>query len=158
MVSSSPGIKFSDAVRFDGSADDAVVIFYPHLDSAGIKEAFQVECFRQLPKTTWTCNVPEIRRYLSLDSQDHEVRVTGPISGDAAVAFIEATRKILPARVDANSDVPDTALKLSSYENTAHVVWVNFEGRANQLIKGWVREGGDPAQSDNWIVELWKPD
>ena len=155
MLSSSPGIKFADAIRLDGSEDIANVIFYPHLASAGIKEAYQVECFRQVPVTAWTCKAPEIRRYLSLDSQDYEVRVTGPISADAAVAFLEATRKLLPARDNANSDVPDTAMQLRSYPDSASAVWVNFEGRAHQIIIGRVTEGGDPALADDWVVELW---
>lgn len=158
MLSSSPGIKFAEAIRFEGSEDEAVVIFHPHQESGGIKEAYQAECFRQVPVAAWTCKAPEIRRYLSLDSQDYEVRVTGPISSDAAVAFLEATRRVLPARDDANSDVPDTAMKLSSFGDSAHVVWVNFEGRAHQVVKGRVAEGGDPALADDWVVELWSLD
>jgi len=153
LVSSSPGIKFADADRYNGSEDSAVVIYYPHLERAGIKEAFQVQCTRLVPDTRWTCDDVQIRRYLALDSQDYEVRVTGPIDSEAAVALIEATRKVLPVADNENSDVPVTAMLLSSYDDSAHVVWVNFAGEASLIIRGRVSAGGDPTRVDDWVVE-----
>lgn len=47
MLASSPGIKYARAHRSVHSRDVASVIFYPHSDSAGIKEAFQVSCGRK---------------------------------------------------------------------------------------------------------------
>ena len=153
LLSSSPGIKYAEATRIDRWSEDvADVIYYPHSESAGIKEAFQVACTRKIPNTAWTCEDATIRRYLALDTQDYEVRVRGSISSDAAIALIEATRTVLPVRAAATSDVPDTAMTLSSYDDSATVTWVNFEGRSHLIVKGWLAKGGDPARPENWIV------
>ena len=118
----------------------------------GPPQAFQVDCTRQVPNTAWACEEARIRRYLALDTQDFEVRVTGSISFDAAVALIEATRKVLPVRTANSSDVPDTAMTLSSYDDSGTVAWVNFEGRSHQIVRGRLTEGGDPARPQDWIV------
>lgn len=152
LLSSSPGIKYAEANRIGGSEDWAVVIYYPHSESAGIKEAFQVGCTRMTPNIDWTCEEATIRRYLTLDNQDFEVRVRGSISSDAAIALIEATRKVLPVRAADISDVPDTAMTLSSDGNSGTVAWVNFEGRSHQLVRGQLTEGGDPTRPQDWIV------
>ena len=151
LLSSSPGIKYAEASRWR-SEDSATVIYHPHSESAGIQQAFQVECTRQVPDTAWTCADAEIRRYLALDSQEFDVRVTGPIGSGAALALIEASRKLLPARVARPSDVPDTAMKLSSYDDGATVIWVNFEGNSYLMVEGQLAEGGDPTRPDDWIV------
>ena len=153
MLSSSAGIKYAEAFRYRGDEVWAVIIYYPHTENAGIKEAFQVNCLRNDAGTSWACEEAEIRRYLSLDSQGFEVRVTGPISSEAAMAFIEATRKALPAPTAWNADVPDTATMLSSYDGRGHVSWVNREGSASQVVKARLREGGDPTRVEDWIIE-----
>lgn len=153
LLSSSAGVKYAEATRLGESEDWATLIYYPHSEIAGIKHAFQVDCTRQVPNTAWTCDDATIRRYLTLANQDFEVRVTGSISSDAAVALIEATRKVLPVRTVDTSDVPDTAMTLSSYENSATVTWVNFEGRSHRRVRGRLTEGGDPAQPQDWLVE-----
>jgi hypothetical protein len=159
LLSSSPGIKFAEATRIDRWSEDvAGVIYYPHVESAGIKEAFQVGCSRKLPNTAWTCEDATIRRYLTLDTQDFEVRVRGSISSEAAIALIEATRRLLPVKSVDSDDVPDTAMMLSSYDNSATVSWVNFEGRSHLMVKGELAEGGDPARPEDWIVNTWIPD
>jgi hypothetical protein len=152
LLSSSPGIKYAEANRIGKAEDWAVVIYYPHSESAGMKEAFQVDCIRQVPNTAWTCEDATIRRYLALDTQDFEVRVRGPISSDAAIALIEATRKVLPVRTADVSDVPDTAMTLHSYDDSGTVAWVNFDGRSHQRVKGQLSEGGDPTRPQDWIV------
>lgn len=153
LLSSSPGIKYAEATRIDRWSEDiADVIYYPHFESAGIKEAFQVGCTRKIPNTAWTCEDATIRRYLTMDTQDFEVRVRGSISSDAAIALIEATRSLLPVRAADSSDVPDTAMTLSSYDDSATVVWVNFEGRSHLIVKGRLAEGGDPTRPEDWIV------
>ena len=153
LLSSSPGIKYAQADRIGGSEDWAIVIYYPHSESAGIKQAFQVDCTRAVPDTAWTCEDARIRRYLALDTQEFEVRVTGSISPLAAVALIEATRKALPARTADNSDVPDSAMTLSSHDDIGIVTWVNFEGHSHQIVKSRLIEGGDPTRSQDWIVD-----
>ena len=44
------------------STDIADVIYYPHAESEGVKQAFQVGCWRQEPSQSWTCDPAEIRR------------------------------------------------------------------------------------------------
>jgi len=158
LLSSSPGIKYAEADRYRGSEDWAIVIFYPHYANVGIKQAFQVECDRQVPNTAWTCEEATIRRYLALDTQDYEVRVRGPISSDSAIALIEASRKVLPVRSADTIDVPDTVMMLRSYDDSGTVTWVNFEGRAHLIVKGRLAEGGDPTQPDDWIVNKFDPE
>ena len=154
LLSSSPGIKFAEAIRTRGTEDWAVIIYYPHTESAGIKEAFQVDCTRLGPGTAWACEDADIRRYLALATQDYEVRVTGPISSTAAVALIESTRKLLPVRTAGIDDVPDTAMILSSHDDSASVTWVNFEGSSYQRVRGRLTESGDPTRPQDWIVDL----
>lgn len=154
LLSSSPGIKFAQASRIDRWSEDiADVIYYPHFESAGVKQAFQVGCTRKIPNTTWTCEDVIIRRYLALDTQVFEVRVRGLISSEAAIALIKATRKVLPVRTADNSDVPDTAMTLSSSDNSGSVTWVNFEGRSWLIVKGRLANGGDPTRPEDWIVD-----
>ena len=152
MLASSAGIKYAEAFHYRGGEVWAVIIYYPHTENAGIKEAFQVGCLRNEAGTGWACEDAEIRRYLSLDSQDFEVRVTGPISSEAAMAFIEATRKALPVATAWNADVPDTATILTSYDDHGHVGWVNREGSASQIVKARLREGGDPTRAEDWMI------
>jgi hypothetical protein len=156
LLSSSPGIKYAEATRIDRWSEDvADVIYYPHFESGGIKEAFQVACSRKIPNTAWTCEDATIRRYLTLDTQDFEVRVRGSISSEAAIALIEATRRLLPVKSADSDDVPDTAMTLSSYDVSATVVWTNFEGRSHLMVKGELVEGGDPTRPDDWIVNSY---
>ena len=153
LLSSSPGIKDAEAITMDRWSEDiAFVIYYPHSENAGIKQAFQVECARQASLKAWICEDATIRRYLALDTQDYEVRVRGSISSDAAIGLIEATRKVLPLVADDGIAVPDTVMQIFSDDDSATVVWVSFEGRSRLLMKGHLAEGGDPTQPDDWIV------
>jgi hypothetical protein len=81
LLSASPGVKdaWSSPAR-PGVTEGTVVIYYPHSEHHGIKEAFEAHCGRTYPEPTWTCDHVEIRRYLQLTSQDWEVRVRGEIS------------------------------------------------------------------------------
>ena len=151
LLSSSPGIKYADAGRIWGE-DFAIVIYHPHSEKSGIKQAFQVECTRKPPNKAWKCEDATIRRYLALDTQDYEVRITGPIGFSAAMALIEATGRVLPLVADDGIAVPDTVRNISSFEDSANVVWVNFEGDSSLFFNGHLVEGGDPARSDDWIV------
>lgn len=151
LLSSSPGIKVADASRVWGE-EIAFVVYHPHSEEAGIKQAFQIECARKPPNKTWNCEDVKIRRYLALATQDYEVRVTGPIGFNAAMALIAASRQILPLVADEGIAVPDTVRNISSFDDSANVVWVSFTGNSAILIQGHLAEGGDPAQPDNWIV------
>lgn len=151
LLSSSPGIKVADASRVWGE-EFAFVVYHPHSEEAGIKQAFQVECARKPPNKAWNCEDASIRRYLALATQDYEVRVTGPIGFSAAMALIEASRQVLPLVADEGIAAPDTVRNISSFDDSANVVWVNFEGNSAILIRGNLAEGGDPALPDDWIV------
>ena len=152
LLSSSPGIKVAEAWRSAGSEDIAAVFYYPHSENAGIKQAFQVDCSRQRLDVAWICEDARIRRYLTLDTQDYEVRITGPIGSNAAIALIEATREALPISADDAVVVPDTAMKISSYDDSATVAWVSFEGGSSLLMKAHLADGGDPNRPGDWIL------
>jgi len=152
LLSSSPGIKYANASRFGQSEDTATVIYYPHSENAGIKQAFQVACSRQAPHKAWKCEDAKIRRYLALDTQDYEVRITGPIEFNAAIALIEATREVLPLAADDGIAVPDTVMMISSYDDSATVTWISFQGIPGLTMTANLAEAGDPTQSDDWIV------
>ena len=151
LLSSSPGIKVADASRVWGE-EFAFVVYHPHSEEAGIKHAFQVECARKPPNKTWNCEDASIRRYLALATQDYEVRVTGPIAFSAAMALIEASKQVLPLVAHEGIAVPDTVRNISSFDDSANVVWVSFTGNSAILIQGHLAEGDDPAQPDSWIV------
>ena len=151
LLSSSPGIKVASASRVWGE-EFAFAVYHPHSEEAGIKQAFQVECARNPPTKAWNCEDASIRRYLALATQDYEVRVTGPIGFSAAMALIEASRQVLPLVADEGIAAPDTVRNISSFDDSANVVWVNFEGNSAILIEGHLAEGGDPTLPDDWIV------
>src|SRR5262245_33230529 len=77
ILASSPGIKAAFASRGPDTIQVANVIFYPHAETAGIKEAFQTVCRRESPDESWTCHPVRLRRYVKLENQDFELRVTG---------------------------------------------------------------------------------
>ena len=108
LLSSSSGIKFASAQRSVRSVDIADIIYYPHTETAGLKQAFQVHCQRQVPVESWTCGEAEIRAYLKLETQDFEVRVRGGIASDKALALIAATRHTIHSSAIEDSVMPET--------------------------------------------------
>jgi hypothetical protein len=68
------------------------------------------------------------------------------------MALIEATREALPISADDGIAVPNTAMIISSYDDSASVIWVSFEGRSRLMMKAHLAEGGDPTQPDDWTV------
>ena len=158
LVSSSPGIKAAGASRNVRLIDDAYVIYYPHSESGGIKEAFQVSCSRHATVKTWTCEDVEIRRYLSLDSQEFEVRITGPIESLAAISLIEAARKALPQRAEDGLVEPMTAIMVLPYRDGYLSTWHNVEGDGSLTMQARLREGGDPSEPKDWLAKSYEPD
>lgn len=152
LLSSSPGVKYADATQFDQAEISAIVIYYPHSESAGIKHAFQVECTSQAPEMAWECEDVKIRRYLALDTQDYEVRLTGPIEFNAAMALIKATGRAIRQSADDGVAVPDTVMMISSHENSATVSWTSFEGVPGVAMTANLSDDGDPTQPDSWVV------
>lgn len=155
LVSSAPGIKFAHAQRSVRSIDIASVIFLPHTESSGVKQAFQVRCVRQMPETRWTCEDPEIRRYLRLGSQDFEVRVSGGITNDGALALIEASRRFM---VTTPSSVYDTVIQvLPDGDGSLLVSWGTHAGSQELVMRAHLRTGSDQAQPENWQIRPFEP-
>lgn len=157
LLSSSPGIKVAGAQRSVRSTDIADIIYYPHAESAGIKQAFQVQCRRQIPIDSWTCSDAEIRRYLQLETQDFEVRITGDIGSEEALALISATRDAM--RVDAKdrSNTPQTAVMIFPYDDSYLVSWGSSEGYQELTIQARLSDGGDPANPNDWQANIYVP-
>ena len=164
MLSSSPGVKAAGATRhfnkFEFDLDDAWVIFHPHTETAGIKQAYQVSCSRHVPDTDWDCDDVRIRRYLTLETQSFEVRMSGPIESDAALALIEATRRALPSELEDGSATPETAINLipkadgSSYL----VVWGELEGYGTIMMEAHVLDGADASVPEGWLASVFTSD
>jgi hypothetical protein len=156
LLSSSPGIKFASAQRGMGSTDIASLIYFPHTESAGIKQAFQVRCLRNAPGEQWTCEDPEIRRYLRLDSQDFEVRVLDNIGTEQALALIQATRRAVQASGTIGSVLPETAIMILR-DGTDYVVsWGSLEGYEELEVRGRLKAGGNPAKAEDWVTVVVK--
>jgi hypothetical protein len=157
-LASSPGVKAAGAyLGGPGPTDGAYVLFYPHTETHGVKEALQVGCVREHASQTWTCDDVTIRRYVRLASQDFEVRVTGHISSEAALALIEGARRDLLASAT-GADLPSTAIMIQPLRDGGYLVdWGTREGYAKLTMRAELAEGGDPADSGAWharIVEL----
>ena len=156
LLASSPGIKYASADSA-GRSDDAEIIYYPHAESAGMKEAFQVHCQREMPSELWTCNQARIRRYLQLESQDFEVRVRGEIGSEGVLALIKATRDTLQASVNDGSIIPQTAIMVFQYNDSYLVTWGSSEGYGELMMQARLRDGGNPANSEDWQASIFKP-
>lgn len=157
LLSSSPGIKFASAQRSVRSTDVAAIVYFPHAESGGIKEAFQVRCVRQAPDELWKCDDAELRRYLQLDSQNFEVRVTADVGTEEALALIQATRKTVQTSATGASVVPETAIMILQDRNGYLVTWGSPEGYQKLMVRGHLRAGGNPAKPEDWQTRLFEP-
>ena len=156
VLSSSPGIKFASADRSRRKNDRANVLYYPHVEEAGVKEAFHVQCTRVVPETAWNCESPGIRRYVTLEGQDFEVRLTDGITFDPAMAMIEATRNALPDRLDDGSPAPRTAILIKAYEGAYMVFWGSPEGYMKLTMQAHLIDGADPADPGSWQANVYR--
>lgn len=156
LLSSSPGIKFASAQRSVRSTDIASIVYFPHAQSAGIKAAFQVRCLRHVPDELWKCDEVELRRYLQLDSQNFEVRVTGDIRTEEALALIEATRGTVQASATDSQVVPQTVIQIHPDRNGYLVSWGSPEGYQKLMVRGRLRAGGNPTQADDWQTQMFE--
>ena len=154
-LASSPGVKAAGAyLGGPGPTDGAYVVFYPHADSHGIKEAFQASCLRKRSTETWTCNDVTMRRYLSLPSQDFEVRVMGDLSSEAALALIEGSRRDLQAGTKI-ADLPSTAIIILPLTDGAYLIdWGTKEGYAKVTMRAELAHGGDSSDPDAWHTRI----
>jgi hypothetical protein len=160
LVSSSSGIKHASAQRSVRSTDIANILYFPHTERSGVKQAFQVRCVRQPPGKQWLCEDPEIRAYLKLDSQDFEVRVSVPVTIQEALALIEATRATVQRSRPMGTAIPRTAISISPADSSYSsylVSWGNAEGQHELTIDARLRSGGDPTETDGWQTSVWEP-
>jgi hypothetical protein len=155
VLSSSRGVKAAYAQRSVRSTDIASIVFYPHAESDGMKQAFQVRCVRQVPDEQWTCDEVRLRRYLQLDSQSFEVRVTASnIRTEDALALIQATRSTVQASATGNSPVPQTAIMILPYYAGYQVTWGSPEGQQELMVAAQLRTGGNPEKAEDWQTQM----
>lgn len=154
LLSASPGIKYVEASRGFRSSDDATVIFHPHAETGGIKNAYEAQCERAVPGGAWSCPVVQIRRYIKLDSQDFEVRVKGNLNLEGVLAVIEATRELAQASVLDGSGILDTATIVFPANGGYVVSWRNKEWKGQSSVEAHLRNGGSPANPNDWQVQL----
>ena len=157
LLASSPGIKFASAQRSDRSTDIASIVYQPHAESAGIKQAFLAQCQRQRPNKSWTCGDLKLRRYLQLDSQDFEVRVVGDVGAEVALALIQATRGTAQASATGGAGVPETAILIFPEGDNYLVTWGSPEGNQKLAVKARLRDGGRPTEPEAWETSVWEP-
>jgi hypothetical protein len=155
-LASSPGVKAAGAyLGGPGPTDGAYVVFYPHADSHGIKEAFQAFCLRKRASETWTCDDVTMRRYISVPSQDFEVRVMGDISFEATLALIEASRRDLQAGANQVAALPSTAIIILPLRDGAYLIdWGTKEGYAKLTMRAELTDGGDSADPNAWRARI----
>jgi hypothetical protein len=155
VLSSSRGVKAAYAQRSARSTDVASIVFYPHGESAGMKQAFQARCVRQVPDEQWTCDEVRLRRYLQLDSQSFEVRVTAAnIRTEEALALIQATRGTVQASATDNSPVPQTAIMILPYYGGYQVTWGSPEGQQELMVAAQLRTGGNSEKPEDWQTKM----
>ena len=157
LLSSSPGIKHASAQRSVRSVDIADIIYYPHAESAGIRQAFQIQCRRQMPIKKWTCGEAEIRRYLQIEAQDFEVRVIGGIESHEALALIQATRETMRASATDGSVIPETAILIFPEGDRYLVTWGSPEGYQELAVEAHLRDDGNPTEPEDWQTNIFEP-
>jgi len=160
-LAGSPGAKVAVAYQGGpGTTTPATVIYYPHYEHRGVKEALQARCRRTLPSTSWTCDEVEIRRYLQLASQDFEVRVLGELSSETAFALIEASRRDLSAGVADGSATPTTAVMVMPHHGAAGeyiVGWGTPDEGIQLAMHARLANGTDPTDPGNWRASIVDP-
>lgn len=161
QLASSPGVKAAYAQRSVRNTDLADIVYYPHSETGGVKEAYQLGCTRQVGEPAWTCDDVSIRRYLSLETQDFEVRVVGDIGNDEAMAVIDATRRALPEPVIAATEVPLTVIMVRPLrQGDDYLVWwrhgVDASNSEQLMMRASPVAGGDTAHYGGWQVELFE--
>lgn len=156
-LASSPGVKVHQVLPGAMGSVDAEVIFHPHADSGGVKEALGVVCSRSTSDQPWSCAAPVIRRYYQIDGQSSGFRVIGELLGpEELVALVEATRTNLPKK-NASNDRNNSckALTVRSYNEGYMVTW-RCEGT---LVTMYATEtpDADLTRSGNWQAIEYNP-
>jgi hypothetical protein len=154
ILSASPGIKFGRKFqhRDRGSREWAQIVFYPHSETHGVKNAIQARCERDTPESTWSCPNVGLRRYVKLDSQDFEVRVVGNIDLDGVLALRDAT-KTLAATAFPNVAI-DMVTMIYETEEGYLVAWGSSTWREGVTVQATLRAGGNAAFASDWDAFL----
>jgi hypothetical protein len=159
QLAGSPGVKasslYSGGPSGPGTTVASSIVYYPHTESRGIKEAFEALCRRTYPSSDWTCDEVRIRRYLQIESQRFEVRVLAGITAAVAVALIEGSRRELLAGATDRSAVPATAVLITEHHEQRgqyFVTWGTPEGESMLTMLAQLAAGGDPERSADWRV------
>ena len=155
LLASAPGIKHASAQRSVRSTDIASIVYFPHAESNGLKYAFQLRCLRHLPDVAWVCEDPDIRRYLKLDSQDFEIRVTVDVTTEVALALIEATRAAVQAP-PAGAQIPNTAILVLRDSLGYMVTWGSPEGYQKVMVRAQLMDAGNPAKPEDWRTKIFE--
>lgn len=152
ILSASPGIKYAQGLQMYPSGVSARVIFFPHSESRGVKNAIQAHCRRESPGAPWSCPSVESRRYVELDTQDFEVRVVGDIDLDGVLALADATRALAMAALP-NIRV-DTLMVIYPMNGGFLVGWGSLSHREAVSVQATLKAGGNAANADDWSAFL----
>jgi hypothetical protein len=155
QLAGSPGVKSAGAYLGDGS-DLATVIYYPHVERRGIREAVEAHCRRAEREAPWACDEVWSRRYLQLASQTFEVRLLAGIPAEAAFALIEASRRDL----DNGAGDASTAIMITAHHEEPRqyfIGWGTPDGVLTLTMLAQLEHDGDPANPDAWHASIYEP-
>jgi hypothetical protein len=148
ILSASPGIKHAQGFR-GAPGVGASVIYFPHSESRGVKNAIQAHCRLERPFGQWTCPAVELRRYVKLDTQDFEVRVNGDLDMAGILGITEATRPLAASAV-ADATAASTLIVIVDANGGYLLSWGTEEGYGTVSVEAHLRDGGHPANSGDW--------
>jgi len=152
ILAASPGIKYARGSRRYPSGESAHVIFYPHVETHGVKHALEVQCERSEPAGEWSCPIVEVRRYVKLDTQDFEVRVVGDIDLDGVLALTDATRALATAALP--DAVVNTVTMILEINGSYSVAWGSSTWREGIVVQATLKPGGNAANAADWTAFL----
>ncbi len=153
-LASSPGIKSATAYRSAGTVS-ATVEFHPHARRGGMSRAIVAHCGQAEHEGPWTCESGSLRNYLQLHGQEFEVRVTGDVEYDVAMALIEATRGAVGAYPyrDSEIDMPDTVVMIfPGKKDTMAIGWGSKTGTLELSFRVALIDGRDQSDPRGWRV------
>ncbi|HWM27661.1 MAG TPA: hypothetical protein VNQ14_04325 [Woeseiaceae bacterium] len=156
ILAASPGIKFARGERGFLSGGSAHVVFFPHSETRGVKNALQAHCLRDTAESQWSCPIVETRRYVELDTQDYEVRVVADIDLDGVLALKEATNPLMLATRPSPS--VDTLMVIFAVESGYIVGWGSEDERETVTLQVRLRDGGHAANAGDWNVSVFRRD
>jgi len=152
ILSASPGVKFAQAMRSHRSDVSARVVYFPHSETRGVKNAIQAHCKQEMQGGPWTCPSVELRRYVQLDTQDFEVRVVGDIDLDGVLALTDATRSLATAALP--NAIVDTLMVIYPMNGGFLVGWGSLAHREGVSVQATLKAAGNAANAADWTAYL----